>query len=215
VVAAVAEPGCIVCIPAAAAARQYLRGVLGDGVNDVELRAQWRQRGGLCRHHWQVWRWLDAPALSSSVLLRDLLPSVWAARSPAGGAASVDASAPWWRTLVERQPVLANATVDCPACELEQVAEQRYLSALARLDPERLSAALAVGPGFACLRHLAELPPGTPAGGVREQLEERLQSIVDDLETFLRRSDHRFAHEPMGQAGDAWLRAIRALGGDV
>jgi len=31
----------------------------------------------------------------------------------------------------------------------------------------------------------------------------------------VRLSDHRFAGQPLGGSGDAWLRAIRALGGEV
>jgi hypothetical protein len=176
--------------------------VLGDGVNDVDLRHDWRARRGLCAQHWRVWRGLEAPALSSSVLLRDLLDTELQRDAPAPRRR-------WWRR--HAAPVADVPTVRCPACELEATAQARYLDALTRLPADRLAEALAHGRGFVCLQHLHGLPPGQ----VREQLIDRLAGLVEELDTFIRRSDHRFAHEPMGSAGDAWLRAIRAFGGDV
>ena len=119
---------------------------------------------------------------------------------------------PWWRpAATTRAEAAAAPAVRCPACEWERSADRRYLAALERVPLPRLQAALAAGRGFACLAHLAKLPDGPR----RRLLRERLDAILEDLDLFLRRSDHRFSHEPMGDAGDAWLRAIRALGGDV
>jgi hypothetical protein len=187
-------------------ARQYLRGVLGDGVNDVQVRADWRRRGGLCSRHWRVWRGLETPALSSTVLLRDLL----AARMQAIAAASSASNGArgWWPSGAKRPPL---AQADCPACAREGAAHRRYLSALAALETDDLNKVLADGAGFVCLQHLQALP----AGPVRALFEGRLQQLLDDLDLFLHRSDHRHTHEPMAEAGDAWLRAMRALGGDV
>lgn len=41
------------------------------------------------------------------------------------------------------------------------------------------------------------------------------EALLTELDTFIRGSDHRFAHEPRGNERDSWLRAIRALGGSV
>jgi hypothetical protein len=179
-------PTCVVCALSAGAARAHLKGVLQEGVNDVRLRDDWRRRGGICARHWRVWRGLDSPSLSSSILARDLL----AHALEAGGAAG---------------------EVRCRACEVEAKATKRYLDVLGRLSPARLASALEGGRGFACLRHLAAVP----AGPRRDLLRARLEAVVDDLDTFVRLSDHRFASEPKGGSGDAWLRAIRALGGEV
>ncbi|MBA2666344.1 MAG: hypothetical protein H0U69_04840 [Trueperaceae bacterium] len=100
--------------------------------------------------------------------------------------------------------------IDCPACTVGAEAERRTVRALGRLSPLRVEEALAHGSGFVCLHHLRS---------VGERLDSifrrRLEQILDDLGEFIRKSDYRRAHEPMGDAGDAWLRAIRALGGDV
>ena len=214
------------CAASAQSARIYLRGVLGDGVNDVDLRADLRRRGGLCPRHWRVWRNLEAPALSSAVLMRDLLehevrrrlgPTVapprgggqrWLAaltgRRAAGGAGAAAST----------EAASTEAAVDavrCLACEIERKAERRYLHALQRVPQGELEGVLAAGRGFICVTHVDALPEGPR----RALLTARLEALLADLDVFLRRSDHRFSHEPMGEAGDAWLRAIRAVGGDV
>jgi hypothetical protein len=183
---AFAAPTCVVCTLAAGAARAHPKGVLQEGVNDVRLRDDWRRRGGICARHWRVWRGLDSPSLSSTILARDLLGHALEAGAAAG-------------------------EVRCRACEVEAKAERRYLDTLGRLAPARLAAALEDGRGFACLRHLDAIG----AGPRRDLLRARLEAVVDDLDTFVRLSDHRFANEPKGDSGDAWLRAIRALGGEV
>jgi hypothetical protein len=204
-----------VCLASAQAARIYLRGVLGDGVNDVDVRTDWRRRGGLCPRHWRVWRSLEAPALSSAVLLRDLLEHEMDQRL-GGGAPAPNRRQGFLRSLggSARSRETSNderRVVRCRACEIERTAERRYLHALQRVKTKDLEEALARGRGFVCVAHVATLPEG----GGREMLTARLEALLVDLDTFLRRSDHRFTHEPMGEAGDAWLRAIRAVGGDV
>jgi hypothetical protein len=204
-----------VCLASAQAARIYLRGVLGDGVNDVDVRTDWRRRGGLCPRHWRVWRSLEAPALSSAVLLRDLLEHEMDQQLGGGAPApnrrqgflrSLGGSARSRETSHDERRV-----VRCRACEIERTAERRDLHARQRVKTKELEDALARGRGFVCVAHVATLPEG----GGREMLTARLEALLVDLDTFLRRSDHRFTHEPMGDAGDAWLRAIRAVGGDV
>ena len=183
---ALGAPACAVCTLAAGTARAHLKGVLQEGVNDVRLRDDWRRRGGICARHWRVWRGLDSPSLSSSILARDLLGHALESGATMG-------------------------EVRCRACEVEEKATLRYLDVLGRLPPARLASALEGGRGFACLRHLGALRPGPR----RDLLRDRLAAVVDDLDTFVRLSDHRFAGEPKGDSGDAWLRAIRALGGEV
>jgi hypothetical protein len=205
-----------VCLASAQAARTYLRGVLGDGVNDVDVRADWRGRGGLCPRHWRVWRSLEAPALSSAVLLRDLLEHDMARRLGGGAAPATGGRQGLLRALGgpsrPRSPSAdGHGAVRCPACEIERTAERRYLHALQRVRADDLEGALERGRGFVCVVHAATLPEGPG----RALLTARLEALLADLDTFLRRSDHRFTHEPMGEVGDAWLRAIRAVGGDV
>jgi hypothetical protein len=163
-----------------------------------------------------VWRNLEAPALSSAVLLRDLLDHEVRRRLGAAVAPARDGGR--WRlgALAGRRPPStenpeAAEAVRCSACELERKAERRYLHALQRVPLGDLEGVLAAGRGFVCVAHVDALPDGP----MRALLTVRLEALLADIDIFLRRSDHRFTHEPMGEAGDAWLRAIRAVGGDV
>jgi hypothetical protein len=179
------RPVCAVCERAAHAGRQYLRGVLGDGVNDVQVRALWRRDGGLCAAHWRVWRDLESPPLPTAILLHDLL------------GAHLDA------------PPVRPA---CPACAVASKEAARTLRTLARLRPAALDAALAgEARGFLCLDHLAAVPQGA----VRERFTARLRTLRTELAEAIRKADYRFANEASGPEADAWLRAIRAYGGDV
>ncbi|MFN2323852.1 MAG: hypothetical protein ABR510_12945 [Trueperaceae bacterium] len=179
------RPVCAVCDRAAHAGRQYLRGVLGDGVNDVKVRALWRRDGGLCAAHWRVWRALESPPLPTAILLHDLLGA-----------------------HLDTPP----ARPACPACAVATVEEQRTLRTLTRLRPAALDAALAGdASGFLCLEHLAALPDGA----VKQRFTDRLHALRTELEEAIRKADYRFANEAAGPEADAWLRAIRAYGGDV
>lgn len=180
-----AAPRCAVCDLATESARDYLEGVMADGVNDGELRGDWRRRGGLCPRHWRVWRTLDSPPLSSALMTQDLLSSYLASGRP--------------------------AKLECPACGVEAKATRRYLQALRKLPAEKVLEALERGRGFLCLRHLERLE----AEPIERAFRQRLERVVAELAEFIRKSDYRFAQEPKGEAGDSWLRAIRALGGEV
>ena len=103
------------------------------------------------------------------------------------------------------------AEPDCPACAVEREAEERYLDSLRNLPLEKVREALEGGRGFVCIRHRSRIP----AGGLSRLLDRRLEQILEDLAEFQRKYDYRYTNEPMGPEGDAWLRAIRALGGDV
>lgn len=179
------SPTCVVCARANGSARRTLEGILRDGVNDVQVRNDWRARGGLCPEHWRVWRTLDSPPLSTAILAEDLL-----------------------RSYRERG---RDAAVRCLGCETRAKAERRALDALARLPLDRIDAALAEGPGLVCVTHLEMLS----AGALRSRFEQRLDELLHHLAEQVRTSDHRFVAERRGPHADAWLRALRVFGADV
>ncbi|MCL4454773.1 MAG: hypothetical protein M1157_03935 [Deinococcus sp.] len=185
---ALAEPYCSICYMARRAARAYLEGVFADGINDLVVRDDWRRRGGLCSRHWQEVRELDSPMLSATILLQDLLPSRLA----------------FLQKVLWRPP-------DCPACAVEAKAELRYLSALQQIPQWQVAAAWEVGKGFLCLKHLSQLPDGS----LRSLFSGRIKDLLNELAELERKNDYRYIHEPIDKEGDSWLRAIRALGGEV
>ncbi|CAN5630359.1 hypothetical protein BH24DEI1_BH24DEI1_11940 [soil metagenome] len=179
------QPYCPLCRLAQESAKDYLAGVLGDGVNDADVRDDWRRRGGLCGRHWRVWRGLDAAALSSAIMAQDLLGSY------------LDNGFPKKR--------------ECRACQTEGEAEGRYLQSLRGLPEAKVEEALAAGRGFMCFRHLDMLK----GGPLKDAFKGRLEGVQGELAEFIRKNDYRYAHEPSGDERDSWLRALRALGGEV
>lgn len=159
---------------------------MNDGVNDAALRTRWLSGSGLCPEHWRVWRSLDTSALPSAIVCRDLL-----AHGLADGGGS-------WK-------------VTCPACEVVDRTERTAEQALERLHWPQVAKELTEAPGFLCLRHLGRLRDQAMA----DHFRARLETLLMELDVFIRGSDHRFAHQPKGSERDSWLRAIRALGGGV
>ncbi len=178
------RPVCAVCDRARRAGDRYISGVVREGVNDPGTRDSWRRRGGLCARHWRAFRSQESSPLPATIVSEDLIASYLETGSPG---------------------------LDCPACEIEAIAERRYLEALGRLESERVEKALEHGRGFLCLHHLE----GLSDGPVHERFRERLRDVLSDLAAFRRKQDYRFAGEPAGPERDAWLRAMRVLGGDV
>ncbi|GEM87249.1 hypothetical protein [Meiothermus granaticius] len=181
------QPVCPVCTLARREARTYLVGVFEDGINDPAVRDDWRARGGLCARHWREVREFDSVLLPATILLRDLLGSY------------LDHPSPVWKMP------------DCPACKREAEAEVRHFKALLGIPEATMLKALEDGPGFLCLRHLVQMPPGT----LRNRFESRLISFLPELDELERKQDYRFSKEPLGNEKDSWLRAMRALGGEV
>lgn len=179
-------PHCGICQLGSEAARAWLKGILQDGVNDPTVRHAWRSAGGLCAAHWRDWRALESPALSSAVMTEDLLAS-WLAGS--GGSPGSN----------------------CGACQVQADAVRVSLLALQRIKPPAVEEALAHGQGFLCIDHLGRLRNAR----LQRTFRSRLESIRLELLEFIRKNDYRFAAEPKGTERDSWLRAIRALGGEV
>lgn len=181
------EPVCFACASAEEAGRLFLKGVVQDGVNDPALRRDWRRRGGLCARHWAVLRGLENPVLPGAILARDLLGT----RLEAASSTRV-------------RPRL------CPACATEEETAARALKTLHRRRRE-VAAALEGAPGLLCVDHLDALPRGP----LKTLFGARLEALVAELDEFIRKQDYRFRSEGVGEERDAWLRAIRALGGRV
>jgi hypothetical protein len=94
--------------------------------------------------------------------------------------------------------------------------ERRCLHALARdlRDPD-LQAAYRQSNGL-CVPHLERLlalsAPEIVAF-VADQEEARIAALADELGEFIRKHDHRFAHEPMNAERDSWRRALQKAAG--
>lgn len=52
-------------------------------------------------------------------------------------------------------------------------------------------------------------------GPLKDAFRGRLEGVQGELAEFIRKNDYRYANEPSGGERDSWLRALRALGGEV
>lgn len=100
---------------------------------------------------------------------------------------------------------------DCRACQTEGEAGGRYLQSLQGLPGAKVEEALAAGRGFMCFGHLDLLSDGP----LKDAFRQRLEEVQGELAEFIRKNDYRYANEPSGDERDSWLRALRALGGEV
>ncbi len=219
--AASAQQPCPLCDLATKAVASYLDSLLYESVNDPGLRQDIREARGLCNTHaWQL-RTLSGAALGVALIYRDVLETVLqlirqskyrhpqplslqrlqgalgGEQPPAGTADLVAALAP---------------QNTCPACRHQRRVEDVYLGTLIdALDDEDMRLAFRASNGL-CLPHFRralQLVGDEAAFNRLVEIEAACLERLDvELSEFIRKHDYRFAHEPMGQESDAWVRAI-------
>ena len=109
------------------------------------------------------------------------------------------------------------ARAGCPACDVSQGAEAEYLDVLlAHLDDKKLYDAYADGEGL-CLVHLLGALERCEDEATMQRLVVpqvvRYRLMLNDLDEFIRKRDHRFRGEKYGDEGDVWLRAMNVVVG--
>ncbi len=222
VLEACAGPGCPLCSLSEKWVNRYLRSVLYEKVNDLGIREALRRAHGYCNEHaWRLPQVSDGPALGTALLYRSVLRQVSAELNSARfappangllnkargalqatGAAAANETGP----LQPQQP--------CPACKHREAMTASALSGLAEAlaaDDGRMLAALRKSAGL-CLPHLRQALAAAQNRAAFEALvslaNERMDSLAQELDEFIRKNDHRFMPEGFGPEGDSWLRAI-------
>lgn len=214
-----AMAGCPICRLVYKATDRYLDALLYEAVLDPDVRAKLKDSQGFCAAHVELLRTQPGRALGVALIYRDtvkqLLASLEQAR-PSGGRG-------WLARLRGRRaadsPTVArlSPTQACPACTIGATTERDYVALLlAHLDDERLQQAYAAGEGL-CLPHLLAALRGVPDEDTLRRLVdpqmERYRLMLSELDEFIRKRDHRFAHEKFGDEGDVWLRVMNAIAG--
>ncbi len=205
--------GCAICTLAQRASDSYLNALLYEGVTDVRTREELRAARGPCHRH--AWRMSHkrGSVLGTAIIYRDVVNTLTRA---------LEASAPAapGRLFGNRGGNLGKrlaATVPCPACRLEQDAEQRTAKTLlkhlgqAEIGPAYVAAGGLCLPHFQlALGHASESATRTLAGWQATALRK----LRDELDELIRKHDHRFAREPITEAeGDSWQRGVAAVVG--
>jgi hypothetical protein len=205
---ALPKRGCVVCRLGHGVDIHYITDVLYSQTTSVETRAALRKARGFCLRHARL---LDqiGHALDLSIIYQDVLITLRQA---------LEAPSPRKTASRRGKRQLFKALgpqAKCPAClhraELEAVYVETLLDHLE--DAEFVAKVRSADP--LCLSHYcqaAEQPVSSAQFQTLRAIQvEHWNQLIAELGEFVRKQDHRFHHETVGQEGDAWIRAIDAV----
>lgn len=210
-----AKAGCPICRLIYKSTGRYLDSLLYEAVLDPDVRAKLKLSRGFCAEHVEMLARQSGRALGVALIYRDIIRTVTqqigkAHEQPRHLLAR-------WRRKLRPNRTAAEALPEqrCPACAIAESAERACIELMvAHSADDKLSAAYAAGDGL-CLPHLVRVLAAAPDAETCQRLVapqlERYQAMLGDLDEFIRKRDHRFRHEKMGEEGDVWLRAMNAI----
>jgi hypothetical protein len=204
-----AQPACPICALAARRTHAFLERYLDEGVVHEDTWDRLVASGAWCGRHARKIEGFD-DGLALSIFYGYLLKKKVAALASGQGLlpeAPGQASAPGILDRLRGR----QGQLQCPACGIEHETErtQAHLLAKALEEPEAL-AALQAHPGL-CLAHVdlvLERAVTVHKAAFAAQQGAKLQVLADELELFVRHSEHG-ATEPIGTERDAWKRALQ------
>jgi hypothetical protein len=209
--------GCPLCRLADRAERHFIDSLSYERVLDLKTRAALQASRGLCASHIRQWQTLQGGALGVAIVYRvavlDLLRETETSLQPSGGflRRGCDA-AQLARDLESSGP--------CPVCEIGHSTAQRFAELLLKDIPAAEVQALLQACGGLCLPHL-RLTLSQPGAGkasrpLLEAQRAAWQTLMGEMDEFIRKNDYRFRHEALTDAeADSWIRAIDALVGQA
>ncbi len=226
VIDACGQPGCPICRLGQRAVERYLARLIYDSVNDVPTRARLRQSWGFCHEHsWRAPEAGESAPLGLAMIYRDLLANVNRRLE------KLDYQTPGPTLLRQLRDKMGlgdtapevealAAAAGCPACERKEetagLAITAVLLSLTAQDP-RMNQALAQSDGF-CLPHLRQAlaRANTPTAftTLLTLSHAKIESLIAELDEFIRKNDHRFQHEGFQDEADSWRRALRLIAGN-
>jgi hypothetical protein len=210
------KPGCAVCRLLQRDVERFLDTLLYEHTVDPASQDNFRASRGLCHDHtWLLTRSNNSLAVAilyDAVLGEVMRISERTSPERQGGFTRLfnsGASSALADALEAQKP--------CPACEVRDGAERRYLDALGEYAAdERLRPVFEASDGL-CLPHFRKVLTLTrDARNARLLLEVQMRkwsALKGELETFLRKMDAHY-HEAMGAESTSWLRAMALLSGE-
>lgn len=211
-----AQAGCPICRLVYKTSDRYLDAILFEATLDPRVRDKLKHSHGFCAEHVEMMRAKPGRALGSALIYRDALRMLTEA---------LDALPDRTTSLRERvgmgrrQALSATLMPEwpCPACGIAAGAAADNIGLLlSHLNDPDMQAAYAAGDGL-CLPHLRQAIDATTDAETLRQLIEpqvaRNTALLGDLDEYIRKRDHRFRGEVMGEEGDAWLRVMNVITG--
>jgi hypothetical protein len=204
-----ARPDCPICALAARRTHAFLERYLEEGVVHEDTWDRLAAAGGWCGRHAREIESFDdglAVALFYGHLLKKKQVALAAGQALLPQVPG-EASAPGLMARLGG----AEAQLRCTACDIEEETERTQAHLVAKaLGESEAVAAMQAHPGF-CLHHVdlvSARTAETHKAAFIAQQGAKLKELADELELFVRRSEHN-ATEPLGTERNAWKRALR------
>lgn len=207
---AMAAGGCALCHLSFRASRHYLDTLNYEGVNDPGLRQSLVAANGFCNRHAWEWAHMHGSALGVALVYRNILKR-WLETLENGRGAGRR------REQVVSVVDRLRPHEECPACRVEAEAARQAGEVLLQYLRDEDIATRYVPAGGLCLPHLRlAISLGIPeqAQTLQAWQTQVYQTLVGQLDEFIRKQDYRFASEPVGEEGNAWRRAVAAVVGE-
>lgn len=121
-----------------------------------------------------------------------------------------------WRHRMQRAAADTPTAPECPVCLAARTAEGANSQALLnQIGDERIQGAVTQAGGV-CVPHLRRIlmgdhPDMVTLLGVEKAVAD---SVLTELDAFIRKHDYRYADEAKGYEGTSWYRAIRLIAGN-
>ena len=222
VVEACGETGCPICRLSRREVKKYLDAILYDCVTDPDIRDVLRDSLGYCHTHgWQLSTVGRGYLLGISIIYEDVLDVVQAdlQKMRPGHAKGNPLTRLWAGKKSVSNPDNHHQQSRCPACLVVEQVEKMGLKLLCNALGQQDAAMLAAlkGSEGLCLQHLRQAFASISDSAVGDVLvavtRERITAIRAGLKEFIRKNDHRFQHETIGDERDSWKQAMTFLVG--
>jgi hypothetical protein len=222
VLEACGHKGCPICAVVHELIARRLQAVIHEHVTDPATRDAVVRAGGLCNAHSWLLRSMPA-ALGTALIYRSVIAAASERLSHYAPPHTADGAPGWmtrWRTTLGAlwgRRGSAAATAPCPLCLERDRYERIYLTVLLDHIAEPELCAAFRNSGGLCFPHVQQLLhlPCAPSALATLIAEQRAldRNLCDELGLLIRANDYRFAGEPLGEAGDSWVRAIERVAG--
>ena len=223
---AFAEPGCALCRLLIDHADGYIQATLWELVNDIDGRVELNKARGYCNPHaWMLVR--HGASLGAAILMDNIVLVAMREMEKAKFETQPGFSLrQMFGALGSAQPSGATAGLvealgpqtHCPVCVAVDKSEDYFLTALINhlAAVDGLAEYYKKSDGL-CLPHLRKALARVSNETTYNALIEAQMAVWTDLRAhlaeFIRKKDHRFTGEKIGEEGDSWLRGIEAVSG--
>ena len=218
--------GCALCRLLIDHADGYIQATLWELVNDIDGRVELNQARGYCNPHaWMLVR--HGASLGAAILMDNIvLVAMRELEKARFEAQSGFSFRQMFGALGNSQPSSATANLvetlgpqtTCPVCVAVEKSEDYFLTALVNHlpGPDGLEEYYRQSDGL-CLPHLRKVLARVSDETTYNALIAAQMTVWTDLRAhlaeFIRKKDHRFTGEKIGEEGDSWLRGIEAVSG--